>query len=394
MPTFRLGRTLVARVPRARVGALAIAALAVLLAARLAAAQGIPERLADSTFWRMMTELSEPGGYFRSDNFISNETSFQWVIPELQRVVKPGGVYLGVAPDQNFTYLVALRPKIAFIVDIRHQNAIQHLMYKALFELSADRADFVSRLFSRARPKGLDTAATVVALFQAFAPVAPDSNLYKKTFAAIKDRLTKEHQFALTDDELRSLDYVFDAFYSAGPDLTYNFGQGRGGYGGFGRGMPSYQQLMMESDGQGVNRAYLASEANYRVLKDLEARNLVVPLTGNFAGDKAVRAVGQWVRERGATVTTFYTSNVEQYLFQQGDEWHRWHKNVAALPLDSSSTFIRSLSQGGSGCGAPFRQQSPWSRSIQLLSSMTEQVKAYQDGRVQYYCDVILLSRQ
>ena len=205
----------------------------------------------------------------------------------------------------------------------------------------------------------------------------------------------KGHNFALTDEELRLLEYVFDAFYSAGPALTYNFGQGRGGYGGgFGRGMPSYEQLMMESDGQGVNRAYLASEANYRVLRDLETRNLVVPLTGNFAGDKAVRAVGEWVRERGATVTTFYTSNVEQYLFQQNDEWSRWHRNVATLPLDSSSTFIRSLSQGGGGCGAAFRQQSQWSRSIQLLSSMIEQVKAFQDGRVQYYCDVIRISRQ
>ena len=267
-----------------------IAALALACATRLSAAQGIPDRLADSTFWRMMTEMSEPGGYFRSDNFISNEASFQWVIPELQRVVKRGGVYLGVAPDQNFTYLVALRPKIAFIVDIRHQNAIQHLMYKALFELSADRADFVSRLFSRARPRGLDSSSTAEALFQAFAPVAPDSTLYRKTLAAMKDRLMKGHNFALTDEELRLLEYVFDAFYSAGPALTYNFGQGRGGYGGgFGRGMPSYEQLMMESDGQGVNRAYLASEANYRVLRDLETRNLVVPLTGNFAGDKAVR---------------------------------------------------------------------------------------------------------
>jgi hypothetical protein len=42
-----------------------------------------------------------------------------------------------------------VKPKIAFIVDIRRQNLIEHLMYKALFELSADRAEFISRLLSR-----------------------------------------------------------------------------------------------------------------------------------------------------------------------------------------------------------------------------------------------------
>src|SRR4051812_5418213 len=85
--------------------------------ARVAAAQplAIPARLDDSTFWRMVTEMSEPGGFFRSDNFVSNEWSLQYVIPELERTIKPGGVYLGVAPDQNFTYIVALKPRIAFI---------------------------------------------------------------------------------------------------------------------------------------------------------------------------------------------------------------------------------------------------------------------------------------
>ena len=73
--------------------------------------------------------------------------------------MKPGGVYLGVAPDQNFTYIVATAPRLAFIVDIRRGNLLQHLMYKAIFELSVDRAEFVSRLFSKRRPPGATTSA-------------------------------------------------------------------------------------------------------------------------------------------------------------------------------------------------------------------------------------------
>lgn len=117
-------------------------------------AQGIPDHLSDQEFWSMVEDFSEPNGYFQSENLLSNETGFQVVIPELLRTVKPGGVYLGVGPEQNFTYIVALRPRIAFIVDIRHQNAVHHLLYKALIELSDNRADFLARLFSRPRPPG------------------------------------------------------------------------------------------------------------------------------------------------------------------------------------------------------------------------------------------------
>ena len=386
------------RIPSAVVACAFVLAAPVVLAravpaqsalARPSQATSVPTRLADSTFWRMMTEFSEPGGYFRSDNFVSNETSFQYVIPELVSTIKPGGVYLGVAPDQNFTYIVALKPSIAFIVDIRHQNAMQHLMYKALIELSADRADFLSRLFSKPRPAGLDSTSSAMALFQAIGPGFPDSASYRRNLDAIKNRLVKVHGFALNDEELRSLEYVYSAFYTAGPSLTYNFG---GGGGGFGRGMPSYDALMMESDGAGLNRSYLGSEANYRTLKDFEERNLLVPLTGNFAGDKTLRTVGAWVRERGAKITAFYTSNVEQYLWQQGDEASRYYKNVATLPVDSTSMFIRSYSMGAGMSG--FRQQSPNSRSVQLIGSIEALLKAFSEGTLDGYYTVIRMSHQ
>src|SRR5262245_46518080 len=104
------------------------------------AAAELPSQLSDEEFWSLVNDLSESGGYFRSDDFVSNETTFQFVLPELKNIIKSGGVYMGVGPDQNFTYIVNLQPKIAFILDIRRQNMLQHLMYKALIELSADRA--------------------------------------------------------------------------------------------------------------------------------------------------------------------------------------------------------------------------------------------------------------
>ncbi|MDQ2667179.1 MAG: hypothetical protein M3Z05_14360, partial [Gemmatimonadota bacterium] len=187
--------------------------------ARTTNAQQIPDRLDDATFWRMMNEMSEPWGVFRSENFVSNETSYQWIIPELQHTVPAGRVYLGVAPDQNFTYIVSLRPSIAFMVDIRHQNAMQHLMYKSLMETSKTRAEFLAKLFARPALEGVDTASTVVALFNALANTKPDSALYRDNLAAILDRLTKTHRFALSDSERVSLNCVYGAFFSQGPTL-------------------------------------------------------------------------------------------------------------------------------------------------------------------------------
>jgi hypothetical protein len=50
-------------------------------------------------------------------------------------------------------------------------------------------------------------------------------------------------------------------------------------------------------------------------------------------------------------VAAFYLSNVEQYLRQDGI-WDDFCRNVAALPLDQSSTFIRSERGGRFGLGS------------------------------------------
>lgn len=355
------------------------------------AQQSLPNRLDDEVFWRLVTDLSEPGGFFRSDNFVSNETTFQYVIPELQRSHAPGGVYLGVGPDQNFTYIVALKPRISFIIDIRHQNAIEHLMYKAAIEMSPTRADFMALVFSRPRPAGLADTASAMTLMQAYLSAPPDSLRYRRNLAAITAQLVQKHHFALTQEDLASLEYVYQAFFDAGPELTYSFSSMRGGRATFfGRRMPNYAELMSETDASGVHRSYMASEESYRTLRELELNNLIVPLTGDFAGDKAVRAVGTYLRAHDATVTAIYTSNVEQYLFQQADDWKKYYANVATLPLDAKSTFIRAVFNY-----MGFRDPTtgaPGPRSTTMLSPIQDLLKAVDDGKVQTYYDIIQLS--
>src|SRR5439155_26927296 len=141
-------------------------------------AAGLPAQLSDQEFWQLVTDSSEPGGFFRSDNLTSNELWFQQVIPDLVNRTRPGGVYLGVGPEQNFTYMAAVRPSLAVIFDIRRGNLHTQLMYKALFEVARDRAEFVSMLFSKRRPGPLGPASTVTEIFSAFAASPTNDALY------------------------------------------------------------------------------------------------------------------------------------------------------------------------------------------------------------------------
>jgi len=230
-----------------------------------AARADLPDRLTDQDFWRLTVELSEPNGSFRSDNLLSNELRYPDVLDDLIASASAGDVDLGVGPEQNFHYLAAIRPKMAFVVDVRRGNLQLQLMYKALFELSTDRADFVSRLFTKKRPEGLGPRSTAADLMNAY------------------------------------WDYASSSSGTVGGRATYG-------------------DLMMSVDAGGHDRGYLSSEERFAFLKDLEARNLLVPVVGNLAGPKVLRAV---------------------YLIQDG-LWGSFCANVATLPIGPRSPFIRS----------------------------------------------------
>src|SRR5262245_8284669 len=223
----------------------------------------IPERISDEDFWQMVSEFSEPNGSFNADNFVSNEVLFQRLIPRLKDHTM-GGAYIGVGPEQNFTYLTAIRPQIAFIIDIRRQAMLQHLMYKAIIELSADRADFLSLLFSRHRPAGLTDESSAAELFDAYEKALPDQAQFEQTLSSIFKRLTVHHGFTLTGPNLHHIEYVYSAFFGYGPDLTYTSEPA----------LPTYAQLMVASDRDGHNQSYLASEANFQFLQELQNNNL------------------------------------------------------------------------------------------------------------------------
>jgi len=316
---------------------------------RVAAAQAshsMPASLTDHEFWQFFTTMSEDGGSFPSENFVSNETTYQHVIPALQRSLTPGGVYLGVGPEQNFTYIANLKPRMAVIFDIRRQNAMAHLMYKAIFELSPTRADFVSHLFSRPLPARINRSTKAIDLFATALDAKANDSAFAANQQAILDCLMIKHGFALSPEDVQSIKHVYASFFEAGPDINYGY---RFGGAAMMPAYTTYAQLQVLTNADGVNMAFLGTEENYQWLRGLHQKNLVVPVVGDFAGQKAIRGVGAWLKQRRATVTAFYLSNVEQYLFRQTGDAAKFYGNVETLPLDSTSTFIRSVPPADGG---------------------------------------------
>ena len=335
-------------------------------------------------FSRLIQQFSEDDGYFRSDNFTSNETSYLQVVDLFRKLDVSGGAYIGVGPEQNFTYIAKVRPRIAFIVDIRRQAMIQHLLYKAIFESAATRAEFLAGLLSRPiagerAPRAGTSTADLLDYFEQAAP-APD-----ETFIANQDRVRKtiqdRFQIPLSQQDLERLDYVYSSFRKQGVEISFRFG---GPNWSGSSGFPTLKDLILQTDLKGRPGNFLASEEDYLFVRDLQRRNRVIPVVGDFAGPKALASVGEYLRKNGYTVSAFYTSNVEQFLFQNG-VFAVFAGNVRKLPIDGGSLFIRSVSYRGQ----PHPANIPGYRTTTVLQKISVFLRDFDGGTFEDYWNLV-----
>ena len=340
--------------------------------------------LAESTFAQLVARLSEPGGYFDSDNLMSNEASYLHVLGRMRALGVSGGAYLGVGPDQNFSYMAQVRPRIAFIIDIRRDNLLQQLLFKAAFMRARNRAEYLSILFGRsAPPQSQNWEAAAIEDLVAWIDSTPPT---PATAAAAQQTVittVKGFGVPLDDGDLTTISRFHRIFIDAGLDLRYTSHNRppRAYY-------PTYRQLLLERDLSGKQGSYLATDANFRVLKALQDRNLVVPVVGDLAGEHALLAIGRLMAERGEKVAAFYTSNVEQYLMRDGVSFDRFAANVRRLPRDSRSVIIRSYF--GMGFYRAHPNAVPGYYSTQLLQTLDSFVSEHEAGGYQTYRDVVM----
>jgi hypothetical protein len=309
---------------------------ALLLTLGCGSRSNLPAELSNEEFWRLFTSLSEPGrSVGMSENFVSNEPR----VAENARFLRSGGgVFIGVGPEQNFTYIAQGRPRMAFIIDIRRENADLHLLYKALFELSANRVELVSRLFSRPVPRDLSSGAGADTIFQRFEQAVASGEQLARTRVEVRAHLQAGRRFPLEPKDFEAIDRALQAFHDFGPAITY-WGSQTVDKGTI---KPSYARLMTMPDLTGKTRSFLADEASFRLVKEMHARNAIVPIVGDFGGPDAIRKVGAYVREHGDIVSTFYGSNVAVYLTNQ--QMHAFCVNLSGLPVARESQFVDSKS--------------------------------------------------
>ena len=318
--------------------------LGVLLEFRFASYGASPDSLALPEFARIITTFSEAAGHFPGDNLVSNETSYLHVIPTVIELGKRGGVYIGVGTEQNFSYIAATRPEIAFIVDIRRENLLQHLLYKALFTLARDRTSFLMLLFSRQHqevgsalnrvPENTPSVTEVLDYIES--STSTDSLLFELNWRRLKREVRR---YGIVDrDDLERMLYIYRSFYEKQFSIRYAETQL-----GNGLSYPTFKDLMTGTTIEGAFAGFLGTEETFGFVKNLHLRNLIIPVVGNFAGEKTLRAIASFAEAHDTSISVFYVSNVEYFLINHFYYVFKWYvANVNALPIDEHSLMIRS----------------------------------------------------
>ncbi|MGH7506107.1 MAG: hypothetical protein ACRELX_10670, partial [Longimicrobiales bacterium] len=320
--------------------------------------------------------------YFDSDNLISNESSYLHVLGELRELGVQGGAYIGVGPDQNFSYIAHVRPTVAYIIDIRRDNLLQHLFFKALFAESRTRLEYLALLTARPLPDGQELRAFEARGIDDLVARIDGGAMTEERFRSGSERIidrVRSFGVPLSDDDLDTIRAIHRAFADAGLDLRFrSHGRAPRPY------YPTFRRLLIETDRDGNQSSFLAGEASFRFVKQLEAANRVIPVVGDLAGEHALRAIGRDIAARGEQLSAFYTSNVEFYLMADRT-FARYIDNVRSLPSDDRSVIIRSYFSRG----YPHPESLPGHYSTQLVQTVESMVAEYDSGGFRGYFDLV-----
>ena len=270
---------------------------------------------------------------------------------------------------------------MAFIVDIRRDNLLQHLLLRALFVQSPTRIEYLARLHGRPAPPdaGRWQGRSIEELIEYVDGLPPDPRLA----AARRDSLAatiRGFGVPLTAADLATIARFHDQFIRAGLGLRFEtHGRAPQPY------YPTYRQLLLERDLAGRRGSFMASEQRYRVVRVMQQRGRIIPVVGDLGGEHALTAIAAWLRAHKAPLSAFYTSNVEYYLMQDGS-FGRFARSMSAFPRARRSVIIRSYFPGRSG---PHPQAVDGYHATQLVQRVDGFVRDIAGGGYPTYWDLV-----
>ena len=240
---------------------------------------------------------------------VSNEYRHDLWFPYLRGL---GGVYVGVASDQNYTLMAVAGSEIGYLIDLDRQVVHLHRAYMALIAASEDPEVFLGRFGA-----GTAVRAETRALLE----------------AGLSDMSERDRAAAL-------------AFIDENREA-----------------LREYLQTVRNTKRGEQGVTWLADPALYQYMRRMVAGGRLRPINGNLAGTKAMATIAAGARALGKPVKLLYLSNAEEYLHYTPD----FVANVRALPAEAGSVVLRTIHdrfEGWEACGDGDRR---WNYQVQPL---------------------------
>jgi len=252
----------------------------------------------------------EPGSAYDLDCFVTSEVGHNEVLSRCRRA-EPGGAYVGVGPCQNFTYIGALRPSTAIIVDARMDNLLEHLIFKLVFERAATPAAYLATLFAREITCEVNTSSA--GLLGAFDTAEAPAELFEANRqwirAELRDRWRCPPRFI--DRAL----WIYAQFHRRGLSITSVSEQHLARL----DDIPDLRAVISSTAVSGHTYHFLTSQERYSYVRELQLHDQVIPVLGNITDAAAIATVNATLDRLGMLASTVYLSNMEEFLLHRYD---------------------------------------------------------------------------
>ncbi len=253
--------------------------------------------------------------YSKREHFtISNEYRHDLWFPYVRDI---GGVYVGVASDQNYTLMAVARSELGYLIDLDRQVVNLHRVYMALISQSADPDAFLERFTAKSLK---DTKA-----------------LLEPALADLTPRDRSDALKFVEDNQKALYDYL---------KIVRNTKRGE----------------------QGVT--WLADPSLYDYIRRMVATGRLRPLNGNLLGKKAMATISASITALGKQVGILYVSNAEEYLYYTP----QFATNVRALPAASNGVVLRTIHDRFEGWESNGDGDKRWNYQVQPLDDFQERL--------------------
>jgi hypothetical protein len=243
---------------------------------------------------RSFADCRDPRSYLKT-----NEPKIGVVLPYIANL---GGGYVGVASDQNYTFVAHARSQWVWLFDYDENVVRWHKVLRALILAAPDRQAFVS------------------------------------FFLADNERAAREAlgRFADDKDDPAKLMTLFRA--ASGHLLSY------------------YRK---QQQSRSFSYSWLGSDSSYEYIRSLYQKGRMNAFRGNMLDVHTMKTIGDAARALGIPVRIYYPSNAPEF-------WpftEQYRQNVRGLPFDDHSVVVQTISSRSLVTG--FGQRGYWHYNVQ-----------------------------